>query len=204
MIGGVDEAGRGPVIGPLVICGVLLEEEDIEMLRKLGVRDSKMLTPEKRERLAETIREVCRGYRIVKVPPSEIDAAKSKHALNELESKKFAEIIDELEPEEVYVDSVDPDPRKFRERLLRYLHHIPEKMIVENFADKKYIPVGAASILAKVARDSEVKKLSEKFGDFGSGYPSDPRTIQFLRRWKERYGEFPEFVRKSWKTLERL
>lgn len=204
MICGIDEAGRGPVIGPMVICGVLLKRETIENLKKLGARDSKMLTPRKREELAEFIRKISSRYEILKISPEEIDEARRKRALNELEAEKFALLIDRLEPTEVYIDSVDPNPVKFRARLVRYLGHVPSKIIIENFADKKYIPVAAASILAKVERDRAVMMLREKFGDFGSGYPSDPRTIKFLREWKSRYGEFPDFVRKSWKTLERM
>ncbi|MEM2796154.1 MAG: ribonuclease HII [Candidatus Hadarchaeales archaeon] len=204
MISGIDEAGRGPVIGPMMICGVLLKRENIEYLKGLGVRDSKTLTPRKREELAKVIRRISSKYEILRVSPEEIDRARRKEALNELEAEKFALLIDRLRPDEVYIDSVDPNPERFRARLMRYVHHVPAKIVIENFADKKYIPVAAASILAKVERDRTVMMLREKFGDFGSGYPSDPKTIKFLKEWKIRYGKFPDFVRKSWKTLERL
>ncbi|MEM2300183.1 MAG: ribonuclease HII, partial [Candidatus Hadarchaeales archaeon] len=201
---GIDEAGRGPVIGPMMICGVLLKRENIEYLKGLGVRDSKTLTPRKREELAKVIRRISSKYEILRVSPEEIDRARRKEALNELEAEKFALLIDRLGPDEVYIDSVDPNPERFRARLMRHVHHVPAKIVIENFADKKYIPVAAASILAKVERDRTVMMLREKFGDFGSGYPSDPKTIKFLKEWKIRYGKFPDFVRKSWKTLERL
>ncbi|MEM1689235.1 MAG: ribonuclease HII [Candidatus Hadarchaeales archaeon] len=204
MISGIDEAGRGPVIGPMMICGVLLKRENIEYLKGLGVRDSKTLTPRKREELAKVIRRISSKYEILRVSPEEIDRARRKEALNELEAEKFALLIDRLGPDEVYIDSVDPNPERFRARLMRYVHHVPAKIVIENFADKKYIPVAAASILAKVERDRTVMMLREKFGDFGSGYPSDPKTIKFLKEWKIRYGKLPDFVRKSWKTLERL
>ncbi|MEM2251449.1 MAG: ribonuclease HII [Candidatus Hadarchaeales archaeon] len=204
MISGIDEAGRGPVIGPMMICGVLLKRENIEYLKGLGVRDSKTLTPRKREELAKVIRRISSKYEILRVSPEEIDRARRKEALNELEAEKFALLIDRLGPDEVYIDSVDPNPERFRARLMRHVHHVPAKIVIENFADKKYIPVAAASILAKVERDRTVMMLREKFGDFGSGYPSDPKTIKFLKEWKIRYGKFPDFVRKSWKTLERL
>jgi len=204
MISGIDEAGRGPVIGPMMICGVLLKRENIEYLKGLGVRDSKTLTPRKREELAKVIRRISSKYEILRVSPEEIDRARRKEALNELEAEKYALLIDRLGPDEVYIDSVDPNPERFRARLMRHVHHVPAKIVIENFADKKYIPVAAASILAKVERDRTVMMLREKFGDFGSGYPSDPKTIKFLKEWKIRYGKFPDFVRKSWKTLERL
>lgn len=204
MIGGIDEAGRGPVIGPMIICGVLLKSESIENLKRLGVRDSKTLTPKKREELARAIRKISYRYEILKVSPDEIDRARRKGALNELEAEKFALLIDRLEPDEIYIDSVDPNPEKFRARLIKYIHRVPAKMVIENFADKKYIPVAAASILAKVERDRVIMMLREKFGDFGSGYPSDPKTIRFLKEWKIKHGGFPDFVRKSWKTLELL
>jgi len=204
MICGIDEAGRGPVIGPMVICGVLIRREDIEKLKQIGVRDSKLLSPVKRMMLERMVKEVALEYKLVRIQPEEIDRAREKRSLNDFEAEKFADIIDSLKPTEVYIDSVDPSPQRFLGRILEYTKHRPKKMIVENFADRKYIPVAAASILAKVERDRLVEELRKKFGDFGSGYPSDPRTIRFLREWKKTRGEFPSFVRKSWETLRDL
>lgn len=199
-VAGLDEAGRGPVIGPMVLCGVLFRKEDVERLRMAGVRDSKLLTPRKREALADFIKTVATKHVLLHVWPEEIDSAEN---LNELEAMKFAGIIEILKPAVAYIDSADPRPALFRERLLRYLRLSP-LLIVENSADRRYPQVAAASILAKVERDAKIEELRQAHGDFGSGYPADPKTRSFLRRWIEEKGEPPPFARKSWKTLENL
>jgi ribonuclease HII len=204
MICGIDEAGRGPVIGPMVICGILIGKKDVERLRQLGVKDSKLLSPSRREMLDRLIKEVAQRYDFVRISPEEIDRERERRSLNDFEAEKFGYLISRLKPSEVYIDSVDPNPRKFMDRIFQYTEHRPKRIVVENFADRKYIPVAAASILAKVERDRLVDELRRRFGDFGSGYPSDPRTISFLREWKKVHGEFPNFVRKSWETLKNI
>jgi len=203
MIAGIDEAGRGPVIGPMVVCGVLLKNESLKFLKEIGVKDSKALSPSRREALVPLIMKAAVKQEVVEISPAEIDRARKKNLLNELEAEVFAKIIDSLAPKEAYVDSADPNPEKFKERLNRYLKH-EVHLRVESFADKKYLPVSAASIVAKVRRDQRVDELRKQYGDFGSGYPADPRTREFLRLWIQKHETLPDFVRKSWKTLERL
>lgn len=207
LICGVDDAGRGPVIGPLVIAGVLVDEEGLERLIHLGVKDSKMLSPKRREQLADEIFRVVRDYRVVKISPSEIDHAimtgKKLNRLNRLEARVMASIIRELKPDIAYVDASDVLPERFKQHILE---EIPFRVDVvsEHKADKKYPVVSAASIIAKVERDREIEKLRNKYGDFGSGYVADPKTINFLRSWIERYGSYPDFVRKTWKTAKNI
>ncbi|MBS7624933.1 ribonuclease HII [Candidatus Bathyarchaeota archaeon] len=207
LICGVDDAGRGPVIGPLVIAGVLVDEEGLERLIHLGVKDSKMLSPKRREQLADEIFRVVRDYRVVKISPSEIDhvimTGKKLNRLNRLEARVMASIIRELKPDIAYVDASDVLPERFKQHILE---EIPFRVDVvsEHKADKKYPVVSAASIIAKVERDREIEKLRNKYGDFGSGYVADPKTINFLRSWIERYGSYPDFVRKTWKTAKNI
>jgi len=204
-IAGLDEAGRGPVFGPMVLCGVKFEEEELEELKAAGVRDSKLLSPQRREALARAITEKASGLEIVEFSPLEIDEFRliKKINLNELEAKTFAQIIDRLKPKFAYLDAPDPDPKLFQQRVLKYIKSKP-KLVIENFADRKYVIVAAASIVAKVRRDQRISELRERYGDFGSGYTSDPRTIAFLERWVREHGKLPEFARKSWKTARRI
>jgi ribonuclease HII len=123
--------------------------------------------------------------------------------LNELEAKTFALIIDRLKPKLVYMDSPDPNPKLFEQRIQKYLKTKPE-LVVENFADKKYVAVAAASILAKVRRDQRIAELRDRYGDLGSGYPADPRTIAFLESWVREHGKLPDFARRSWETARRV
>ncbi len=205
MIAGADEAGRGPVFGPMVLCGVLLDERMLEGLKTAGVRDSKLLTPKRRETLVELISQKAAKCEIVELSPAEIDESRlvKKINLNELEAKTFAHVIDRLKPKLVYLDSPDPDPKLFEQRIRNYLRSEP-KLVIENFADRKYVAVAAASIVAKVRRDQRIAELRKRYGDLGSGYTSDPRTIAFLERWVREHGKLPEFARKSWETAQRI
>lgn len=204
-VAGADEAGRGPVFGPMVLCGVLLDERTLDELKAAGVKDSKLLTPRRRETLAKLISQKAAKCEIIELSPTEIDELRlvKKINLNEAEAMNFARILDSLKPKIAYVDSTDPDPTMFKERIQRHLRTRP-KLVVENFADRKYIVVAAASIVAKVRRDQKVAELRRKYGDFGSGYTSDPRTIDFLQQWMRRHDELPEFARKSWETARRI
>lgn len=204
MIAGCDEAGRGPVFGNMVLCGVLLDERVLDELKTAGVRDSKLLTPKKREMLAELISRKVLKIEIAELSPSEIDESRlvKKINLNELEAKTFAQIIDRLNPKLAYLDSPDPDPKLFEQRIRKYLKTEP-KLVVENFADRNYVAVAAASIVAKVRRDQRIVELHKLYGDFGSGYPADARTIAFLENWVREHGKLPDFARRSWKTAQR-
>lgn len=201
---GIDEAGRGSVIGPMAVAGVLFQEDIIPRLKREGVRDSKQLTPKERERLYQLIVEWAEAWRIVLVEARRVDAATrrmSSEGINALEARVFAEIIDYLEPDIAYIDLPSRDSSGFSENL-RSLLSRRCKLILEYKADERYTVVSAASILAKVARDREVEKLRKVLGDFGSGYPHDPKTLEFLRRMGEE-GRRSEYVRWSWRTVDK-
>ena len=203
-IAGIDEAGRGPVIGPMVIVGVLLSSEKLQFLEDLGVRDSKLLSPKKREELYSKIIGVLDDYKVIVVTPEEIDNRFSKNlTMNSLELEKFAEIIIHLSPDIVYVDCPDVKPERFSERI-KLIIKKPIKIIAEHNADKKYPIVSAASIIAKVIRDQYIKEYSLKYGDIGSGYPSDPKTISFLKSYYTLHHKWPNIVRKSWDTVKNM
>jgi len=207
LVAGVDDAGRGPAIGPLVIAGVAMPEEELEKLKSIGVKDSKALTPSRRRSLAEVIKKTVTRYHIESVSPSEIDKvvfqARKFHKLNRLEAHVMARVITILRPDVAYVDASDILEERFKEYIEEKLT-VPVCIISEHKADQKYPIVSAASILAKVERDTAVERLCEKYGDFGSGYITDPKTVAFLKKWIERFGSYPDFVRKSWKPVKKL
>lgn len=205
MLMGADEAGRGPVLGNMVLCGALFDPRTLEELRAIGVRDSKQISPGRREILAKVIAEKARGLEIVEFTPREIDNYRlvKKVNLNELEAKTFAGMINRLKPELVFLDSPDPNPKLFERRLRKYLTFTP-RIVAENFADQKYTAVAAASIVAKVRRDQRLAELRQRHGDLGSGYPADPVTISFLKRWVQEHGSLPDFARRSWETARRI
>jgi ribonuclease HII len=199
----VDEAGRGPVIGPMVICGVLAERTGIEQLKKMGVRDSKTLTHKGRVKLRKQIPSVVEEFYLIIVSSREIDKWVAKKQLNVLEGWKMAEIINTLCPQIVFIDAPMKNTLKFK-MLVAEKVDIDVEIIAENNADRNHTLVSAASIIAKVERDKIIEEYQKIYGHFGSGYPSDPKTIEFLLTYINKDKELPEIVRKSWKTLIKL
>ncbi|HIH28679.1 MAG TPA: ribonuclease HII [Thermoplasmata archaeon] len=206
MICGADEAGRGPCFGPLVVAGILVEND--EELIRIGVADSKQLTPRRREQLAPMIQKIASKYEIIALPAGDIDDLRKTMTLNELEVFVYSKIIEKLKPDVCYVDAVDVKEERFGRDILSHLSYKP-RMISEHKADAKYPVVGAASILAKVKRDELVRRIASELEPklnipLGSGYPSDPVTKKFLKTWVTQFGSLPPHVRQSWETCQQL
>ncbi len=201
MICGVDEAGRGPVIGPMVVAGLAVESD--APLRQLNVRDSKKLSPERRELLAPEIRKIGK-HEILVVPASDIDAMRAEMTLNDFEAKLFATVIERLKPEIAYVDSADVNEFDFRRAIANRLPFELE-IVSKHGADDLFPVVSAASILAKVTRDAEMRRIEAELGaKIGSGYSHDQETLDFLVKWLEEKGTLPPHTRASWDTAKRL
>ncbi len=197
---GIDEAGRGPVIGPLVLAGVLLEEGHQRELRALGVRDSKALSRERRAELLPRIERVAQAVECAILPADDLEGN-----LTQVELAATARLIAKLRPERAVIDA-PVGPRAipaYREALRRRLPFACE-LVVENRADARYPVVAAASIVAKVQRDREILELRARYGDFGWGYPSEPKVQRFLREWYAKHGSFPKCVRARWATAQRI
>lgn len=206
LVAGVDEAGRGCVIGPLVVAGVAVKTENLQSLMDLGVKDSKLLTAKKREALYPEIIKLTEKHHIIKVPPAQIDKVvrsnRTLHKLNRLEAQTMAKIIEVLRPDEAYVDAADVVEHRFGNHISELLR-FKTKIVSEHKADRTYPVVSAASIIAKVQRDAEIEKLKKKYGNFGSGYLTDDKTMDFLKRLLDSNGDYPSFVRKAWKPAQR-
>ncbi len=199
---GLDEAGRGPIIGPLVVAGVAVDESMIPQLKEIGVKDSKMLTKIQRESMFEQIKAISH-YHILIVEPEEIDAALNHPELNLnwLEGLKMAEIINELEPEKAIIDAPSNNIPAFTEFLKKQITNKDIQLTLEHKADEKYEVCSAASILAKVTRDREIERIKDKVGDCGSGYPSDPKTKEFVEK---EWNNHKEIFRTTWATYKRF
>lgn len=206
MICGVDEAGRGPVFGPLVVVGVKLKDDS--KLIEYKVRDSKQLTPQRRKILAKKIQEIALDHEILVVSAKDIDDMRKVMTLNEIEVNAFIKVIKRLKPETCYVDSADVNEKRFGMNILSGLSFKPD-IISKHKADSIYPIVSAASILAKTRRDEEVQKIEQNLKNklnlpLGSGYPADPITQKFLKTWLKRFGELPPHTRHSWKTAQNI
>ena len=200
---GLDEAGRGSLVGPLVLGGFLAREATLPRLPEIGVADSKLLEPTTREEVFRLLPSLGRRYAI-EVPPATVDRYVRRGRLNRLEAEGFAQIVRWARPARVFVDACDPVAARFGAHIDRLAGSICD-VHASHRADAEIPVVGAASIVAKVRRDRAVGRLHRELGqDFGSGYPSDERTVTFVREALQRAPRDPSWLRISWATTERL
>jgi len=203
---GIDEAGRGPVIGSLFIGGFMVDESRLDEVEDLGVKDSKKLSDEKRESLAEKLREMGEPF-LKEITASEIDDLREVMSLNEIEIQGFTDVIERSDADKIIVDLPEPDGDRFINKMKRELpsRFSERDFVAEHGADESFPIVSAASIIAKSARENHVDELKRKYGyDFKSGYPHDKPTISFLEDYLNEKGELPEETRLSWSTAERI
>ncbi len=197
LILGVDEAGRGAVIGPLVMGGVLFLEDkkELKSLSLAGVKDSKLLTSKKREELYKLVKKSSQKHIALKISPTKID----RESLNDLEIKYTSRIINKLYPHIDFIDvpSSGKGIKRYCDKVKNGCNH---SAVIEggNRMESKSILVAAASIVAKETREIELRKLHKEYGDFGSGYPSDPKTREWLINWKKKNKKWPKIVRNKW------
>lgn len=199
---GIDEAGRGPVMGPMVVAGVLMAKDAASALLDLGVKDSKQLTPTRRQRLAKEIRRRALAIKIVVIAPEQLDARN----LNTLTADAAVQLIKALQPDAALIDApVSGSAIAKYEQGIRNAARRPELAVsAQNKADVHVPIVSAASIIAKVERDKLMARVNRKYklwGRVGSGYPGDPATKKFLIAYYSRRGRWPKEVRTSWQTL---
>ena len=197
---GIDDSGRGPAIGPMVMAGVKVPAFMEEKFREIGVKDSKKLTAQAREKLSKVIM-ANSEFAIIRIWPYEIDFG--NHAginLNKLEAIKSAQIINDLGADKAIIDCPSPNIPRWQAEVEKRLQ-VTCKVVCEHKADVNHPVVSAASIIAKVARDEEIAKIQKRIPvPIGSGYTSDPVTIKFLEgHWEE----YKDIFRQSWSTWQR-
>lgn len=206
LIAGVDEAGRGCVLGPMVLSICIIDKSKENKLLEAGVKDSKLLSFKKREELFSVIKKEAEEYKIIVIPAEELNILMDDFSLNEIEAQKASTLITQLKtkPEIIVFDSPDTNAENFTKRVKTYLKSFSKdtKFISEHKADQKYVSVSCASILAKVTRDSLLKK--EMNGLEISGYSSDPKTIDYLKDYFLKNKNFPKNARLKWKTLDNI
>jgi ribonuclease HII len=220
---GADEAGRGALLGPLVVSIVAVKQSSIKRLSDIGVRDSKLLSAKRRSRIYNEIMDIAEDARFDMILPSEInDAMANRISLNELEAKHFSSLFDQinLNVHTIYLDSPDVIPERFGERFGMYSTKPTRvsgiksakrpagveftRVVAEHKADVRYPVVSAASIIAKVARDAEIERLERKLRiKIGSGYPSDAETIEMIRA-NLGNPKLDQHIRNRWATLEKI
>ena len=202
IICGVDEAGRGSLLGPIIVAGISVSKKSISELIEKGIKDSKLLSPKKRQILFGHIIGLAESICICKIGIEDIDFHVSKNNLNLLEAEAMAITIGGMDSYKTYVDSCDVNPSRYKRTINSFLKGNNTKVISMHHADRLNVVVSGASIIAKVIRDSEISKIRLKYGDVGSGYPSDKKTMKFVRQWFEQNREIPPFARRSWKPAQ--
>ena len=212
IIAGIDDATKCPCIGSIFMAGVTATEKTIKNWKKLGIKDSKLITSKKRIELEKKIKKTAIKFKVAQINPMTIDNKVLN--LNEWQMITCLSIILNINQpavKNIYIDNWERNESGFFKRINTSLLSkklIPsencdmlKKLVPEHFADENHTIVGAASILAKNASDRQYKRYRKKYGDFGSGSPGDPKTRLFV--WKHRNNP-PIIVRKSWKTFKHL
>jgi ribonuclease HII len=200
---GIDEAGRGSVLGPLVVGAFCCASDRLAALRVTGVRDSKRLTRRRREEVYALLATVgeCRS---ITLPPRTVDRYVRRGGLNDLELESFVTLVKELRPDVAYVDACDPNAERFGRRL-HALAGPGTRIVSRHKADRDFPVVGAASVVAKVRRDAALDRLARDAGEpVGSGYPSDPVTRRCVERHVRGGDLVPAWMRGSWETVQRV
>jgi len=205
----MDDAGRGPVIGPMVLAGCLISDEVGKKLKKLGVKDSKQLTQKRREYLEKIIKEEAEAFEIIIICPEKIDGDNANGIkLNELEGIGFAGIINKINKGygkmKVIIDCPSPTISKWQDFVKTKVNTLSNLDVsCEHKADKNHISAAAASVLAKCTREREMDKIKKIFGgEVGSGYCSDPATQKFLEKHAKKHQDKGIF-RKTWITWKK-
>jgi ribonuclease HII len=206
IIAGADEAGRGAVIGPMVLAGVSVDSKDSKKLKAIGIKDSKELTPKKREELFKQIESIAKDIVVVKVSACKISSFKAKGInLDKVEAMKIAEIISMIDVDKIYIDSIEQNSEKFEKMIREFLPEDKKnvKLVVKNYLDESVPVVSAASIIAKVERDREIEEIKKQVNfDFGVGYSHDERTRAFIEKILQTEEQPPSYLRIHWETVQ--
>lgn len=203
---GIDDAGRGPVLGPMILAGVLINQQEEQTIKDWGAKDSKLLFPTKRKKISNQIKKQFEHHIEISTP-KEIDDHKN---LNLLEAEKAAKIINRLtknlnEKVQVIIDCPSVNIQSWTNDV-QHLIDKPENINLkcEHKADLHHPIVSAASIIAKERREDEIYKLKLRFKtDFGSGYPADPKTKEFITK-NFNNPKYKPLIRFSWNTVKKL
>jgi len=192
------------LLGPIIVAGISVSKKSISEMIDKGIKDSKLLTPGKRQILFGHVVSIAESICICRINIEDIDFHVFRNNLNILEAEAMAITISNMKSDETYVDSCDVNPSRYQRTISSFLKRNSTKLISMHHADKLNVVVSGASIIAKVTRDSEITKIRVKYGDIGSGYPSDKKTIKFVREWFRQKNEIPPFARKSWKPAQMI
>lgn len=192
------------MLGPIIVAGVCVTKKSISEMVEKGIKDSKLLSPKKRQVLFGHVVSVAESICVCRINIEDIDFHVFRNNLNLLEAEAMAITIRNMKSDKTYVDSCDVNPSRYQRTIKSFLKQNNTKVVSMHHADRLSVVVSGASIIAKVIRDSEISKIRIKYGDVGSGYPSDKKTIKFVKEWFRQKNQIPPFARKSWKPAQMI
>jgi ribonuclease HII len=192
------------LLGPIIVAGVCVTKKSISEMVEKGIKDSKLLSPKKRQVLFGHVVSVAESICVCRINIEDIDFHVFRNNLNLLEAEAMAITIRNMKSDKTYVDSCDVNPSRYQRTIKSFLKQNNTKLVSIHHADRLSVVVSGASIIAKVIRDSEISKIRIKYGDVGSGYPSDKKTIKFVKEWFRQKNQIPPFARKSWKPAQMI
>jgi len=192
------------LLGPIIVAGVCVTKKSISEMVEKGIKDSKLLSPKKRQVLFGHVINVAESICVCRINIEDIDFHVFRNNLNLLEAEAMAITIRNMKSDKTYVDSCDVNPSRYQRTIKTFLKQNNTKLVSMHHADRLNVVVSGASIIAKVIRDSELSKIRIKYGDVGSGYPSDKKTIKFVKEWFRQKNQIPAFARKSWKPAQMI
>jgi ribonuclease HII len=192
------------LLGPIIVAGVCVTKKSIPEMVEKGIKDSKLLSPKKRQVLFGHVVSVAESICVCRINIEDIDFHVFRNNLNLLEAEAMAITIRNMKSDKTYVDSCDVNPSRYQRTIKSFLKQNNTKLVSMHHADRLNVVVSGASIIAKVIRDSEISKIRIKYGDVGSGYPSDKKTIKFVKEWFRQKNQIPPFARKSWKPAQMI
>jgi len=192
------------LLGPIIVAGVCVTKKSIPEMVEKGIKDSKLLSPKKRQVLFGHVVSVAESICVCRINIEDIDFHVFRNNLNLLEAEAMAITIRNMKSDKTYVDSCDVNPSRYQRTIKSFLKQNNTKLVSMHHADRLSVVVSGASIIAKVIRDSEISKIRIKYGDVGSGYPSDKKTIKFVKEWFRQKNQIPPFARKSWKPAQMI
>lgn len=192
------------MLGPIIVAGVCVTKKSIPEMVEKGIKDSKLLSPKKRQVLFGHVVSVAESICVCRINIEDIDFHVFRNNLNLLEAEAMAITIRNMKSDKTYVDSCDVNPSRYQRTIKSFLKQNNTKLVSMHHADRLSVVVSGASIIAKVIRDSEISKIRIKYGDVGSGYPSDKKTIKFVKEWFRQKNQIPPFARKSWKPAQMI
>ncbi|NHJ46824.1 MAG: ribonuclease HII [Asgard group archaeon] len=208
---GADEAGRGLIIGPMVIGACAINDEILQKFTSIGIKDSKKYSShQKLMTHANLVKKESLAWS-VKILHADVltNFNKNGMTMDEAEAYTFYRALEEIIKKVPKIDEYQVDNFQAKKKLKSLITDNPKmkniSLKVLPRADLQYPAVSAGSLLARGQSLTELDKIRKQHGNFGSGSTNDKRTINWLKQYYIQNKSWPKkIVRVYWKTIDRI